>query len=98
MRNHLLSFAADLFIALAGPATHIPQFLVWFACLFPAYHAAYGSWSMSLAIPPPQQHFGLAVVAGACQVRQRRPPFGWQLLRPMHGRQQLFVLVQVSDI
>lgn len=59
---------ADLFIALAGPATHIPQFLVWFACLFPAYHAAYGSWSVSLAIPPPQQHFGLAVVAGACQL------------------------------
>ncbi|KAI3429753.1 hypothetical protein D9Q98_010066 [Chlorella vulgaris] len=30
---------------------------------------AYGSWSVSLAIPPPQQHFGLAVVAGACQLK-----------------------------
>lgn len=37
-----LAPAADLWIALAGPLTHIPQFLVWFAILFPVYHAAYG--------------------------------------------------------
>ena len=60
--------AADLLIALAGPLTHIPQLIVWLALLFPAYHAAYGSWGASLAIPPPSQHFWLAVVAGACQV------------------------------
>ncbi|PRW60200.1 MBL fold metallo-hydrolase [Chlorella sorokiniana] len=59
---------ADLWIALAGPLTHIPQFLVWFAILFPVYHAAYGSWDISLAIPYPDAHFGLAVVAGACQL------------------------------
>lgn len=59
---------ADLWIALAGPLTHIPQFLVWFAILFPVYHAAYGSWDVSLAIPYPDLHFGLAVVAGACQL------------------------------
>ena len=53
---------------MAGPLTHIPQLLAWLALLFPAYHAAYGSWAASLAIPPPSQHFWLAVVAGACQV------------------------------
>ncbi len=37
-----LCCAADLWIALAGPLTHIPQFLVWFAILFPVYHSAYG--------------------------------------------------------
>ena len=58
-----------MLIALAGPLTHIPQLLVWLALLFPAHHAAYGSWGASLAIPPPSQHFWLAVVAGACQVR-----------------------------
>lgn len=60
--------AADLLIALAGPLTHVPQLAVWLGILFPVYHAAYGSWAISLGIPPPSEHFGLAVVAGACQV------------------------------
>lgn len=63
--------AADLLISLAGPLTHLPQFAVWLGILFPVYHAAYGSWAISLGIPPPSEHFGLAVVAGACQVRPR---------------------------
>ncbi|KAL4422465.1 hypothetical protein ABPG75_008662 [Micractinium tetrahymenae] len=60
--------AADLLIALAGPLTHVPQLAVWLAILFPVYHAAYGSWSISLGIPPPSEHFRVAVVAGACQL------------------------------
>ncbi|KAL4436078.1 hypothetical protein ABPG77_005526 [Micractinium sp. CCAP 211/92] len=59
---------ADLLISLAGPLTHLPQFAVWLGILFPVYHAAYGSWAISLGIPPPSEHFGLAVVAGACQL------------------------------
>jgi Zn-dependent protease len=68
---------ADLAIALAGPLTHIPQLLFWLGCLLPAYHAAYGSWHASLAIPPPSQHFVLALIAGACQV------LGWAVWEVM---------------
>ena len=60
---------ADLLIALAGPATHLPQLAFWSLLLLPLRHAAYGSWAISLSIPPPAQHFLLAVVAAACQVR-----------------------------
>lgn len=44
------------------------MFLVWFAILFPTYHSVWGTYDISLDIPPPDQHFGLAVVAAACQV------------------------------
>ena len=76
--------AADLLIALAGPLTHVPQFLIWFGALFPVYHAVYGSWHISLAIPPPAEHFGLAVVAGGCQVSWRAAGgcCSWCLLHP----------------
>lgn len=38
------------------------------AACFPALHALCRSWDVSLSIPYPDLHFGLAVVAGACQV------------------------------
>lgn len=66
--SHSSGPKVDLLIAVAGPLTHIPQFLVWFAILFPVYHAVYDSWHISLSIPQPSDHFGLAVVAGACQL------------------------------
>ena len=58
-----------MLIALAGPLTHVPQLLAWLLVLLPVHHAATGSWSPSLTIPAASQHFLLALVAGACQVR-----------------------------
>jgi Zn-dependent protease len=40
--------------------------LIWVAGLFPAYHAATGSWAIKLYLPyPDAKHFGQAVCAGA---------------------------------
>lgn len=59
--------ADDLIVALAGPATHAPQLAAWLAALAPLRHAAFGSWSLSLAVPSPAAHFWVAVAAAACQ-------------------------------
>lgn len=59
---------ADLLIAVAGPATHVPMLLLWLAALFPTYHAAYGTWAIRLSVPDPTAHFWLALVAGAVQL------------------------------
>ena len=32
---------------------------LWLVVLLPVYHATYGSWAISLAVPPPSLHFGL---------------------------------------
>lgn len=50
--------AADAWVALAGPLTHIPQVLVWLLLLLPVYHADTGSWAVKLYVPYPEAaHF-----------------------------------------
>jgi hypothetical protein len=66
--GHSTTPKKDMLVALAGPLTHIPMFMIWFALLFPATHASYGNFDVSLGIPPPENQFLLAVVAGGCQV------------------------------
>lgn len=64
--GHSTGPKADLLIALAGPLTHIPQFIVWFCILVPASLSAYGTVQLPWNIPPPDYHFGLAIIVGAC--------------------------------
>ena len=47
--------ARDIFVAVSGPLTHIPMFLVWFSALAIASHVIYhGAWAVSLDIPDPR--------------------------------------------
>lgn len=42
-------------MAVSGPLTHIPMFVVWFAVLGIASHIIYhGAWAVSLTIPDPR--------------------------------------------
>ena len=64
----------------ARPGLHPPSshpahphaFCRRFAIYVPVYGATYGNYSIDLAIPAPSQHFGLAVLAAAVQVRATR--------------------------
>lgn len=57
----------DMFIAAAGPATHVPMIAIWLLGLLGATYAAYGTTSISLAWPYVQnpKTLGVAVCVGA---------------------------------
>lgn len=66
--GHSTTPGLDLFVSIAGPLTHIPQFLIWFAILAISGNVVYHGWTPSLSVPDPRQHFWLAICAGASQV------------------------------
>ncbi|GIL69626.1 hypothetical protein Vretifemale_553 [Volvox reticuliferus] len=64
------TYLRAIWVAAAGPLTHIPMVAIWVALLFPAYHASTGSWHITLHQPPvDQSHFGHALVVWAIVVR-----------------------------
>ncbi len=61
-----------MWVAVAGPLTHIPMVLVWLLLLLPAYHAETGSWAVRLTMPyPTLPHMWHAVCVGAIYVSGR---------------------------
>ncbi|GIL68120.1 hypothetical protein Vafri_21409 [Volvox africanus] len=60
------TYSKAIWVAAAGPLTHIPMVAIWVALLFPAYHASTGSWHITLHQPPvDQSHFGHALIVVA---------------------------------
>ncbi|KAK9834960.1 hypothetical protein WJX81_000023 [Elliptochloris bilobata] len=66
--GHAGSPARDLYVAVCGPLTHIPQFAAWYLMLVLSRRGITGAWSPSLAMLDASQQFWLAVCVGACQV------------------------------
>ena len=66
--GHSSSPARDLFVAIAGPLTHIPQVLVWVGILALSARIVHYPWQHTLHVPDIRTHFWLAVCAGAAQV------------------------------
>lgn len=65
----VLSLAADMWVAVAGPLTHVPMTAIWVLLLLPAYHASTGSWAINLVMPYPDgPHLWHAVCVGAIYV------------------------------
>ncbi|GFR46775.1 hypothetical protein Agub_g8403 [Astrephomene gubernaculifera] len=57
---------ADMWVAVAGPLTHVPMVGAWLLLLLPAYHASTGSWHIRLDMPyPDSHHLWHAVCVGA---------------------------------
>ena len=66
--GHSSTPAKDMFVAAAGPLTHIPMFLIWLGALAIAASVVYHRhWDFSLAVPAPRNHFFLALCASAAQ-------------------------------
>ncbi|GFH15255.1 uncharacterized protein HaLaN_11450, partial [Haematococcus lacustris] len=64
--GHTAGPKADMWVAIAGPLTHLPMTGFWLAMLAVATHAATGSWEISLALPDPSgAGLGQALCAGA---------------------------------
>lgn len=67
--GHSSTPARDLFVALLGPLTHVPQILIWVAILALSAHVVHYPWQHNLTdIPDAESHFWLAVCVGAAQV------------------------------
>lgn len=62
--------AADMWVALAGPLTHVPMTIFWVCMLVAATFAAYGTTSISLSWPGllTLHNLGVAVCVGAVVV------------------------------
>lgn len=62
--------AADMWVAVAGPLTHIPMTLFWICMLVAATYAAYGTTHIQLAWPWPLtvKNLGVAVCVGSVLV------------------------------
>jgi len=58
---------ADIWVAVAGPLTHIPMIGMWVGFLSLATHNASGSWAPSLEVPYPSgaKNLAVALCAGA---------------------------------
>eukprot|EP00878_Enallax_costatus_P035949 GHUV01040207.1.p1 GENE.GHUV01040207.1~~GHUV01040207.1.p1 ORF type:complete len:240 (+),score=39.70 GHUV01040207.1:475-1194(+) len=58
---------ADMWVALAGPLTHVPMTIFWVCMLVAATYVAYGTTSISLGWPWPLtvHNLGVAVCSGA---------------------------------
>ena len=67
--GHTSSPGRDLFVAIAGPLTHIPQVLVWVGILALSAHIVHYPWQHDFHVPDIRTHFWLAVCSGAAQVR-----------------------------
>lgn len=64
--GHTAGPKADMWVAFAGPLTHIPQVILYVLCLIPVHEANTGDKNISLRIPyPDSQHLGEAVLVGA---------------------------------
>ncbi|KAK9816996.1 hypothetical protein WJX72_008022 [[Myrmecia] bisecta] len=66
--GHTSGPKSDIFVAVMGPLTHLPQMLIWFIMYIPSYHATYGDYKFHFAIEDPQFDFWLSVVSGALQL------------------------------
>lgn len=74
---------ADMWVAVAGPLTHIPMVLVWWLLLLAAYHAETGSWAVPLTMPyPTMAHMWNAVCVGA--IYMNISLFAFNLLVPAY--------------
>lgn len=64
--GHTAGPKADIWVAVAGPLTHVPMVAVWLLLLLPAYHANTGSWAINLHMPYPDwHHMWQAICVGA---------------------------------
>lgn len=63
--------AADMWVAFAGPLTHIPMTAFWVGLLIAATYIAYGTTAIQLAWPYPltYKNLGVAVCVGSILVR-----------------------------
>ena len=66
--GHSSSPGRDLFVAVMGPLTHLPQLAIWVAILALSAHVAHYPWHSSLHLPDIRIHFWLAVCVGATWV------------------------------
>jgi hypothetical protein len=62
--------AADMWVAFAGPLTHIPMTAFWVGLLIAATYIAYGTTAIQLAWPYPltYKNLGVAVCVGSILV------------------------------
>jgi len=81
--GHTAGPKADMWVAVAGPLTHLPMVGFWVGMLSLAQHAATGSWTPSLALQEPKG-MGLwqAMCAGA--VIMNLSLFAFNLLVPAY--------------
>ncbi|PNH00507.1 hypothetical protein TSOC_013667 [Tetrabaena socialis] len=64
--GHTAGPKADMWVAVAGPLTHVPMVGIWLLLLLPAFHASTGSWAINLDMPwPSSGHLWHAVCVGA---------------------------------
>lgn len=72
---HVLS-AADMWVAVAGPLTHVPMVIFWVCMLIAATYAAYGHTHIQLGWPYDltMKTLGVAVCVGAVIVSGPRQP------------------------
>ncbi|KAG2489733.1 hypothetical protein HYH03_011840 [Edaphochlamys debaryana] len=65
--GHTAGPKADMWVAVAGPLTHVPMLGVWLLLLLPAFHATAGSWAINLAMPYPSWGWAMwrAICVGA---------------------------------
>eukprot|EP00882_Tetradesmus_deserticola_P016313 GHRQ01017415.1.p4 GENE.GHRQ01017415.1~~GHRQ01017415.1.p4 ORF type:complete len:171 (+),score=30.14 GHRQ01017415.1:129-641(+) len=68
--GHAKGPKADMWVAFAGPLTHIPMTAFWVGILFAATFIAYGTTAIQLAWPHPltYRNLGVAVCVGAILV------------------------------
>ncbi|GLC63801.1 hypothetical protein PLESTF_000084400 [Pleodorina starrii] len=58
------TYAKAIWVAAAGPLTHIPMLVIWLLLLGAAFKSTTGHWSTSLRMPPSdKKHFGHAICA-----------------------------------
>lgn len=65
--GHTSGAKADMWVAFAGPLTHVPMLLFWILLLLPAYHAVTGSYKIQLLLfdPPSPPYLWVDICVGS---------------------------------
>eukprot|EP00884_Botryococcus_braunii_P021231 jgi/Botrbrau1/7792/Bobra.0159s0220.1 len=59
---------SDLLVAIAGPLTHVPMFLIWFLMLLFSWKGIFHTWTVRINHIDPVENLWIALCAGACQL------------------------------